>query len=121
LIEDEDEDEDEQIMDGLYPIIRRKRRPLVLNQPAVAVVQPRFNTSEHESEKGEQEGTEGLPHGQSGRSSTSLTGEQGEAEPTTNIQQPTPNSEGESRTTTSTRTSTIKNPEERHARKAKEA
>jgi hypothetical protein len=81
-------------MDGLYPIIRRVRRPLVMNQPAAASV---VATTGH--------------------------GNAREAGPTSNIQQPTSNIEGEvsSTTTTSTRTSTIKNPEERHARKAKEA
>jgi hypothetical protein len=86
----EDEDDDDQIMDGLYPIIRRVRRPLInTGRLVVPVVVP--------APQIEQEGTEGrevLPHGQ--------------------------NTSEVPRTTTSTRTSTIKNPEERHARKTKE-
>lgn len=111
----------DQIVTGLYPIVRRVRRPLVSNQPAAA------STPQPEA-PAKVENASAVPvvvstTGQTGRSSTSLTGEQGEAGPNTNSQPPTPNIEGEvsSTTTTSPRTSTIKNPEERHARKAKEA
>jgi hypothetical protein len=112
-------------MEGLYPIIRRVRRPLIntgrlvvpvvvpaprieqegtegteilpegQSVPREETVQPRMDTKGHESGKGEQEGTEMLPDGQS----------------TSEVP----------RTTTSPSPRTIAEHKERHARKAKEA
>jgi hypothetical protein len=83
-------------MDGLYPIIRRVRRPLVSNQPAAASV---VATTGH--------------------------GNAREAEPTANIQQPTPNIEVENGARQEVlphgQRPTPDERKERHARKAKEA
>lgn len=99
-------------MDGLYPVIRRVRRPLInTGRLVVPVVVP--------APRIEQEGTEGtevLPHGQSGPR---------EAGPTLNIQQPTPNIEGEVTARQEVlphgQRPTPDERKERHARKTKEA